>query len=122
MVIVVAVAAIAFLAAGFTAARAEDELFELQFGAPDAARAEALADRAGRVTAGQRRVLLLARIRLRAGDAAGAVALLRRSVREEPANAEAWLGLARAARETDPELAGRAGQRVRELVPPVPPS
>ena len=121
MVIVVAVAAAAFLAAGFTAARAEDELFELQFRAPDAARAEALAERAGRVTAGQRRALLLARIRLRAGDAAGAVALLRRAVREEPANAEAWLGLSRAARATDPQLARRAGQRVRELVPPVPP-
>jgi predicted Zn-dependent protease len=120
VVIVVAVAAAGLLAAGYTAARAEDELFALQFRTPDVARAETLTERAGRATAGQRRRLLLARVRLRGGDAAGAVALLRRAVREEPANAEAWLGLARAARPTDPDLARRAAQRVRELVPPVP--
>ena len=119
-VVVVAVAAAAFLAAGFTAARAEDELFGLRFRAPDVARAETLADRAGRATAGERRVLLLANVRLRAGDARGAVALLRGAVRREPANAEAWLGLSRAARAVDPELARRAAQRVRELVPSVP--
>lgn len=122
MVGVVAVAAAAFLAAGFTAARAEDELAQLQFeAAPDVARAETLAQRAGRATAGERRVLLLAQARLRSGDAAGAVALLRGAVRREPANAEAWLGLSRAARATDPELARRAAQRLRALVPPVPP-
>ena len=52
---------------------------------------------------------------------AGAVALLGGAVRREPANAEAWLGLSRAARATDPELARRAAQRLRALVPPVPP-
>jgi len=121
VVIVVALAAAAFLATGFTAARAEDALVELQFRAPDVARAETLAERAGRATAGERRVLLLANLRLRSGDAAGASALLQQAVRREPANAEAWLGLSRAARATDPELARRAAQRLRALVPPVPP-
>ena len=118
VVIVVALAAAAFLATGFTAARAEDALVELQFRAPDVARAETLAERAGRATAGERRVLLLANLRLRSGDAAGASALLQQAVRREPANAEAWLALSRAAH--DPELARRAAQRLRELVPPVP--
>ena len=119
-VVAVAVAAIVFLGAGLTAARAEDELFRLGFGDPDVERAERLERTAGRLTPGERRVLLLANVRLRGGDAPGALALAKGAVRREPDNAEAWLGLARAAREADPALARTARQRLRELVPPVP--
>jgi hypothetical protein len=59
-------------------------------------------------------------VKLRAGDARGAVALGREAVAREPENAEAWLLISRAARTTDPALASRAADRVRALVPPVP--
>jgi cytochrome c-type biogenesis protein CcmH/NrfG len=122
---VVALAVAAGLAVALTAARAEDELAALQFrpaklGPAELRRAEDLERTAGRLTPGERRVLLLASVRLRGGDMAGALALLRGAVRREPENAEAWLGLARAAREADPALARTALQRLRELVPPVP--
>ena len=120
-VAVVALAAAAAFAVAFTAARAEDELFALGFASPpDPARAAALERRAGHLTAGERRTILLAQVRMNAGDASGATALLQAAVRREPENAEAWLGLSRAAEGTDTVLAARAAQRVRELVPPVP--
>jgi cytochrome c-type biogenesis protein CcmH/NrfG len=122
-VVVVAIAAAAFLAVGLTAARAEDDLFNLPFRTqdPDVGRAEDLAGRAGRATPGERRTLLLARVRQDAGDAAGAVRDLRGAVRREPDNAEAWLLLSRAAEAAgDAALAGRAAQRVGELAPSVP--
>ena len=124
----VALAALA-VAAGFVlalgAARAEDRLSDLQFSPPrlaqaDLRRAERLEATAGRLTPGERRVLLLASVRLRGGDAAGALALARGAAEREPENAEAWLAVARAAREADPALARTALQRLRELVPPVP--
>ncbi len=115
-----ALAAAAGFAVAFTAARAEDALFRLQFARPDAARAATLERRAGRLTAGERRSILLAQVRMNNGDASGAAAVLREAVRREPENAEAWLGLSRAAEGSDTALAARAAQRVRELVPPVP--
>jgi cytochrome c-type biogenesis protein CcmH/NrfG len=122
---VVSLAAAACFVVALGAARAEDDLFALQFrparlGPAELRRAVELERTAGRLTPGERRVLLLAQLRLRAGDAPGAVALLRGAVRREPENAEAWLGLSRAAREADPALARTALQRLRELVPPVP--
>ena len=126
LVVVVAVAATAFLAVALTAARAEDDLFNLPFRTArvepaDVKRAERLADRAGRVTPGERRALLLAKVRQEAGDAAGAVRGLQGAVRREPENAEAWLLLSRAAAQAgDAPLARRATQRVRALAPPVP--
>jgi predicted Zn-dependent protease len=125
-VVVVAIAAAAFLAVGLSAARAEDDLFNLPFrtqdpGPADVRRAEDLADRAGRATPGVRRTMLLARVRQDAGDAAGAVRDLQGAVRREPDNAEAWLLLSRAAEAAgDAALAERAAQRVRELAPSVP--
>jgi len=121
----VALAAAACFVVTLGAARAEDDLFDLQFrpaqlGPADLARAADLERTAGRLTPGERRALLLATVRLRGGDADGALALLKGAVRREPDNGEAWLGLSRVAREADPALARAAAQRLRELVPPVP--
>jgi hypothetical protein len=128
------VAAVALVvAAGFAvalgAARAEDRLNDLQFRPPqlsaaDLRRAAQLERDAGRLTAGERRALLLANVRLRGGDAGGALAVARAAARREPENAEAWLAVSRAAREAggrgDLQSAREALQRLRELVPPVP--
>ena len=125
-VVVVAIAAATVMAVALSAARAEDDLFNVPFrtenlASADVERAERLADRAGRLTPGERRALLLARVRQDAGDAAGAVRGLQGAVRREPDNAEAWLLLSRAAEAAgDAALAGRAAQRVRELAPSVP--
>jgi cytochrome c-type biogenesis protein CcmH/NrfG len=121
-VVIVAVAAIALLVAGYGAARAEDDLFNFGIRHPkptaaDAAHAKALASRAGRATPGQRRTLLLAPVLGRAGETDEAVRRLEAAVKAEPENAEAWLLLSRAAKG---EVARRAAQRVRELAPPVP--
>ena len=125
LVAVVALAAAAAFAVSLDAARAEDRLSDLQFrparlAAADLRRAGELERAAGRLTPGERRVLLLASVRLRGGDARGALALLRGAARREPDNGEVWLGISRAAREADPALARAALQRLRELVPPVP--
>jgi cytochrome c-type biogenesis protein CcmH/NrfG len=125
VVAVLSLVVAACFAVAFTAARAEDRLSELQFRPPrltqtDLRRAGRLEQDAGRLTTGERRVLLLASVRLRAGDADGALRLARAAVRREPENAEAWLAVSRAARQADPPLAREALQRLRELVPPVP--
>jgi predicted Zn-dependent protease len=122
-IVVVAAAAIAVLAMGYTGARAEDELFDLGIHSPkptaaDVARAEELAKQAGRATAGERRTLLLAPILGRGGRTEEAVKRLEAAVKAEPENAEAWLLLSRAAQGPEAE---RAAQHVRELAPPVPP-
>jgi len=124
-VAVISLVAAAAFAVALSAARAEDRLSDLQFrppelGAADLRRADDLERQAGRLTPGERRVLVLANVRLRGGDAKGALALARGATRREPENAEAWLAVARAAREADPALAKTALQRLRELVPPVP--
>jgi hypothetical protein len=116
----VALVCAAWMGVAFTAARAQDQLRDASFARPDVARAARLADTAGRLTPGVRRLLLLGQVKLRAGDARGAVALGREAADHEPENAEAWLLVSRAARTTDPALARRAAGRVRALVPPVP--
>ena len=125
VVAVIALAAAACFAVALSAARAEDRLADLQFRPPelgpaDLRRADDLERQAGRLTPGERRVLVLSGVRLRGGDAKGALTLAQSAVRREPENAEAWLAVARAARESDPALAKIALQRLRELVPPVP--
>jgi cytochrome c-type biogenesis protein CcmH/NrfG len=122
---VVSLAVAACFVVAFYAARAEDRLSDLRFRPPelgqaDLRRAEQLEQDAGRLTPGERRAIVLATVRLRGGDAAGALRTARAAARREPENAEAWLAVARAAREADPPLAREALQRLRELVPPVP--
>ena len=117
----VAIACAVWMAVAYTSAHAKTELRAATFAKPDVARAQELADDAGRLTPGVRRLLYLSEVELRAGDARGAAAVGRKAVAQEPDNAEAWLQLSRAARTTDPQLAREAAARVRELVPPVPP-
>jgi cytochrome c-type biogenesis protein CcmH/NrfG len=119
-VAIVALICAAWMTVAYTAAHAEDQLRDAVIAKPDVPRAERLADTADRLTPGVRRLILLGQIKLRAGDARGAVALGNQAVAQEPGNAEAWFLLARAARTADPALARRAVARVRALVPPVP--
>ena len=125
-IVVLAVAAIAWLAAGLAATRAQDELSRLVAVTEDPtaariARAADLRRDAERWAPGRRASLLEATMRLNGGDAEGAVRLLGDVVRDEPENGEGWLLLARAAAERDPALADRAMARVRVLAPEVPP-
>ena len=112
-------------AVAFSASRAEDRLDDLRFRPPelsraDLQRAERLERDAGRLTAGERRAILLATVQLRGGDAARALETARVAARSEPENAEAWLAVARAARAAKVPIEQEALQRLRELVPPVP--
>jgi predicted Zn-dependent protease len=125
-VVALAAAAVAWLGVALDAARAREALVDLAFDtsrptAADQRRADDLAERARRATPGERIPQVVATLRLKAGDDAGAVRVLVPAVRREPLNAEAWALLARAAARTDPALAGRARQRLRALVPPAPP-
>ena len=124
--VLIAVAAIAWLAAGIAASRSQDELRELVSGterptAAQIARADKLRRAAERATPGQRAALMEATLRLKGADDAGALRVLERAVREEPQNAEAWLLLARATEDDDPARSERAMARVRALAPDVPP-
>lgn len=119
--VALAVAAVAWLAAGIDASRAQDDLGRLvattaEPDRADLARADELRRRAERYVPGRRPSLLEATLRARA-DRAGAARLLEDVVANEPDNAEAWLLLARA---TDPPRSERAMARVRELAPDVP--
>ena len=125
-IVVLAIAAIAWLGAGLAATRAQDDLSHLvavteRPTAAQLVRADALRRDAERWVPGRRASLLEATMRLKGGDAEGAVRLLQDVVRDEPENAEGWLLLARAAGERDPALADRAMARVRALAPEVPP-
>jgi predicted Zn-dependent protease len=120
-----ATAAVAWLAVGLAASRAQDELRDLVQAterptAADLARADELR-RAAERTPGRRPALMEATLRLKGDDAAGAARLLEQVVRGEPDNGEAWLLLARASEERDPARAQEAMARVRELAPRVPP-
>ena len=115
----------ACFAVALSAARAEDRLGDLRFRPPklgedDLRKAETLERDAGRLTPGVRRLIVLSSVRLRGGDAAGALDLAGAAARQEPENAEAWLAVARAARAADIPIEQEALQRLRELVPPVP--
>jgi hypothetical protein len=121
----VALAVAAGFAVALTAARAEDRLADLQFRPPqlsaaDLRRADQLERDAGRLTPGVRRLIVLSSVRLRGGDASGALEIASAAARQEPENGEAWLAVARAARAADVPIEQEALQRLRELVPPVP--
>jgi hypothetical protein len=122
--IVLAAAAVAWLAAGIGASHAQDDLGRLvattaEPDHADYARADELRRGAERYVPGRRPSLLEATLRLR-GDGAGAARLLEDVVADEPENAEAWLLLARADADRDPVRAARAMARVRALAPDVP--
>jgi predicted Zn-dependent protease len=126
VIVALAVAAIVWLGVALGAARAREELVDLAFdtehpSAADYRRAGELAESARRATPGERVPQIVATLHIKGGDDAGAVRVLLPAVRDEPLNAEAWALLARAAERSDPALAARARQRVRALVPPVPP-
>ena len=125
-IVVLAVAAIAWLAMAASASRSQDELRDLVSDterptAAQLARGDELRRAAERGTPGERAALMEATLRLKAADTAGARRVLERVVTEEPENGEAWLLLARATRESDPAAYERAMARVRALAPDVPP-
>jgi predicted Zn-dependent protease len=126
VIVLIAVAAIAWLAAGIVASRAQDELRDLvnDTERPTPAqlrRAHELRREAERATPGQRPALIEATLLLKGDDTTAARRVLEQAVRKEPDNAEAWLLLARATEDDDPARAERAMARVRALAPDVPP-
>jgi predicted Zn-dependent protease len=124
--VVLAVAAVAWLVVALQASRAQDELARLVAASdpPTAAeldRASRLRRDAERGVPGRRPALLEATLLAAAGDDAAAVRVLEETVEDEPENGEAWLLLARAAEaDGDDALAARARERVRALAPEVP--
>jgi predicted Zn-dependent protease len=124
-ILLLAAAAIAWLAVAIAASRSQDELRDLVQAterptAADVARADELR-RAAERTPGSRPALMEATLRLKGGDTAGARRILEGVVRDEPDNGEAWLLLARATEESEPARSAQARARVRELAPSVPP-
>jgi predicted Zn-dependent protease len=119
--VLVAVAAMAWLGAGIAASRAQDDLGRLvattaQPDRADLERAGELRRKAERRVPGRRPSLLEATLRLTGDDRAGAARLLEDVVAEEPENAEAWLLLSQASE----ARADQARERVRALAPDVP--
>jgi predicted Zn-dependent protease len=126
VLVVLAAAAIAWLATGVAASRAQDELRDLvndteRPTAEQIRRAHELRREAERGTPGQRAALIEATLLLKGDDAAGARRVLEQAVRAEPENAEAWLLLARATEDDDPARSEQARARVHALAPDVPP-
>jgi predicted Zn-dependent protease len=123
--VALAAAAVAWLALGLDASRAQDELRALVTDTErptreQIARATELRRSAER-TPGTRAALMEATLRLKGDDTAGARRLLEQVVEDEPDNGEAWLLLARATEQSDPARSEAAMARVRELAPRVPP-
>jgi predicted Zn-dependent protease len=125
-IVLLALAAVAWLGAGIAASRAQDDLARLvaTTATPDDADLQEAAElrrKAERWATGRRPSLLEATLRLKAEDRAGAARLLEDVVADEPENAEAWLLLAQASEDRDPEREAQARERVRALAPDVPP-
>jgi predicted Zn-dependent protease len=124
-IVLLALAAVAWLGAGIAASRAQDDLARLVATTAlpddtDLADAADLRRKAERWAPGRRPSLLEATLRLKAEDRDGAAELLEDVVADEPENAEAWLLLAQASEDRDPERATEARERVRALAPDVP--
>jgi Flp pilus assembly protein TadD len=124
LVVVLALAGVAWLAVEARSSAAQDEIIGLAFtrDAPskaDLARARELAPRARRLNPDVRVDESLGVLELRTGDRAGAVATFKAIAAREPRNAEVWAALAQAARGYDDRLATEARSRSRELAPPV---
>lgn len=77
-------------------------------------------DTAGTLNPDRNIDLLRAQAEVRAGQSVKALAVMKRVVREEPRNADAWIVLGFAAQEPDPALARFAHAKVLELAPRVP--
>ena len=118
LMIVVAVAACGWLAAGLYASHFQDRAEHWQPGDSVADRREML-DRARFLNPSTEPALREAQILLQKGDTKTATALLRDVVRREPDNRFAWAGLAQVLGPTDPAGARRALSQLRRLVPPV---
>jgi hypothetical protein len=119
-----ALAVAAVLAVQAVGARADAELSRIVLSpstptAAQRARGRTLLPRAQRLNPDTRPDILGGLLRLRGGDARGAVAAFRGVVRREPENLEAWALIARIAGSQDPALVARARSRVRALAPPV---
>jgi hypothetical protein len=124
-IVLLALAAVAWLGAGIAASRAQDDLARLVATTarpddPDLAEAADLHRKAERWAPGRRPSLLEATLRLKGEDREGAAELLEDVVADEPENAEAWLLLAQASEDRDPEREAEARARVRALAPDVP--
>jgi predicted Zn-dependent protease len=124
-IVLIAIAAAAWLGAGIQASRAQDDLARLvattaEPDEADLARARELRSDAERYLSGRRATLLEATLLLRADERAQAARLLEDLVADEPENAEAWLLLAQASEDRDPEREAQARERVRALAPDVP--
>jgi predicted Zn-dependent protease len=119
-IVLVALAAVAWLGVGLSASRAQEDLAHLvaTTADPDRADYERAADlrRRAERTPGRRPTLLEATLHMKGDDRAGAARLLERLVEDEPDNAEAWLLLSQASDERE----AQARARVRELAPDVP--
>jgi len=125
-IVLLALAAVAWLGAGIAASRAQDDLARLvaTTGQPDQADLQDAAEpcrKAERWVPGRRPSLLEATLRLKGEDREGAARLLEDVVADEPENAEAWLLLAQASEDRDAARADEARERVRALAPDVPP-
>lgn len=79
-------------------------------------------DRAGTLNPDRTVDLLRAQAEVRAGQRAQALALMKRVVREEPRNADAWVVFGFAAQSQSPALTRFAHAELVKLAPPVPPA
>jgi hypothetical protein len=126
VIIVLALAAAAFLVVQERGARAAADLQKVALSAtgnptPQQARAAHEQMRtATRWNPDTDPIVNLGLIEARAGDFRAGGATLASVTAQEPENAQAWSLLAFAARRYDSDLAATARERVRELMPPVP--
>jgi cytochrome c-type biogenesis protein CcmH/NrfG len=119
LLIVVAVVACGWLAAGLYSSRLQMRAEHPHPGDSVADRLDRL-DRAAFLNPSVELKLREAQIVLEAGNADEAVRLLRDVVRREPDNRYAWAGLVQALGPTDPAGTRHALSELRRLVPPVP--
>jgi predicted Zn-dependent protease len=126
-VLLVSLAAAAWLASAYPGTRAEEQAREIRAapGRPltpgQVARSIELLEDARRARPDGEVVVKLAGLELTAGRPDRAAELLRPLVREEPENVPAWAALALALGRSDPAAAREARARQRELAPPVEP-
>jgi predicted Zn-dependent protease len=125
--LLVSLAAVAWLASAYPGTRAEEQAKPIQPAAggrltqAQIARSIDLLEKARRARPDGEVVPKLAGLELTAGRPGPAVAQLRRLVRSEPENLPAWTALAFALQRSDPAAAKAALARRRALAPPVGP-